>query len=129
MGGAATPLEGGRYVSLETFRRDGTGVRTPVWAAALDGRLVIVTGGDSPKVRRLRRDAKVRVAACDARGAVRGPWHQGQGRVIDDARHAARAHAALRQKYGWQMLALDGFARLSGRLARRAFLEISLSTF
>jgi hypothetical protein len=59
---------------------------------------------------------------------VRGPWHEGQGRVIDDAPLGARAYAALRQKYGWQMLALDGFSRLSGRMARRAFLEISVSS-
>jgi hypothetical protein len=113
-------------VSLETFRRDGRGVRTPVWVAPLDGRLVIVTAGASYKVRRLRADPRVRVAACDARGRLRGPWHAGRGRVLDDAAHASRAHRALRGKYGWQMLALDVFSRLGGRIHRRAFLEIAV---
>lgn len=125
---AGTVLEAERYVSLETFRRDGTGVKTPVWVAPLDGRLVIVTSGDSYKVKRLRSHARVRLAGCDARGLVHGPWHEGRGRVIDDAGHAARAHAALKEKYGWQMLVLDGFSRASGRIARRAFLEITVET-
>lgn len=125
---AETPLEAARYVSLETFRRDGSGVKTPVWAAPLDGRLVVVTSGTSYKVKRLGRDPRVRVAACDARGRARGPWHEGRGRILDDPVHAARAHAALGRKYGWQMLALDLVARLSGRMAQRAYLEVSVGT-
>lgn len=123
---ASAPLAAERYVSLETFRRDGRGVRTPVWVAPLEGRLVVVTGGDSHKVARLRRDPRVRLAPCDARGSVRGPWRDGRARLIDDPAHAARAHAALRRKYGVQMRLLDALSRVSGRLRRRTFLEMVL---
>ncbi len=34
-------LDRARYVSLETFRRDGRGVRTPVWAAPRGGKLYV----------------------------------------------------------------------------------------
>jgi len=37
-----------------------------------------------------------------------------------------RAHAALRRKYGWQMAAGDFFARIAGRINKRAYLEITL---
>ena len=50
----STPLDGETYISLETFRKDGSGVKTPVWAAALDGKLVVMTDGTSHKVKRLR---------------------------------------------------------------------------
>ena len=122
---SAVPFADERYISLETFKRDGTGVKTPVWAAPLDGALVIVTGGDSFKVKRLRRDPHTRVAACNARGSVRGDWREATGRVIDGAEHVARAHAALREKYGWQMIALDFFATIGRRRSKRAFLEVT----
>jgi PPOX class probable F420-dependent enzyme len=123
---AGTPLDQERYISLETFRKDGTGVKTPVWAAALDGKLFILTDGTSYKVKRLRNNPKCRAAACDARGRVNGPWHDGQCRILEDSAYIARGHAALKKKYGWQMLVLDFFSTLTGRKSRRAFLEISL---
>jgi PPOX class probable F420-dependent enzyme len=126
MADAATPLDQERYISLETFRKDGTGVATPVWAAALDGRLVIVTDGTSFKVKRLRNNAKIRAAACDARGKLKGPWFDGQCRIVDDPARAERARRALRDKYGWQMWLLDTAARLSRRMARRAYLEVAI---
>jgi PPOX class probable F420-dependent enzyme len=124
----STPLGDERYVSLETFRKDGTGVKTPVWAAPLEGRLVVMTDGTSYKVKRLRRDPHVRVAACDGRGNVRGDWMEGTGRVIEDSAAAERAHVALREKYGWQMGLTDFFSRLFGRMTRRAYLELTLGS-
>jgi PPOX class probable F420-dependent enzyme len=115
-----------RYVSLETFRKDGTGVKTPVWAALLEGRLVVMTDGTSYKVKRLRRDPRVRVAACDGRGTVRGAWAEGTGRVLEDPASTERAHAALREKYGWQVAMTDFFSRVFGRIGRRRYLEITI---
>src|SRR6202035_493524 len=66
------PLADAKYVNLETFKKDGNGVKTPVWAAPLDGKLVVMSAGDAFKVKRLRRDPHARVAACDVRGKVRG---------------------------------------------------------
>jgi PPOX class probable F420-dependent enzyme len=123
----STPLGNERYINLETFRKDGTGVKTPVWAAPLDGRLVVFTDGTSYKVKRLRNNPKVRAAACDARGNVRGDWLEGTARILDDEAHIARAGKALRAKYGWQLAGLDFFSRLAGRIKRRAYLEIDLS--
>lgn len=120
------PLADERYISLETFKKDGTGVKTPVWVAALDGALVIVTGGDSFKVKRIRNDAKVRVAPCDARGNVRGAWIAASAKIVDDPAVVSRAHAALRKKYGVQFALLDLFARISGRIERRAYLEVTI---
>ena len=122
----APPFADEPYISLETFKKDGNGVKTPVWAAPLDGKLVVMSAGDAFKVKRLRRDPHARVAACDMRGKVRGEWLEGTGRVLDDAEHVRRAHAALRQKYGWQMAMGDFFARIAGRIHKRAWLEITV---
>jgi PPOX class probable F420-dependent enzyme len=121
-----TSLDNEKYINLETFKKDGNGVKTPVWAAPLDGKLVIFTAGDSFKVKRIRRNSKCRAAACDMRGKVRGEWHDGTARVLEDTAAQERAHAALRKKYGWQMAVGDFFATISGRKSKRAFLEVTL---
>lgn len=112
------------YVNLETFKRDGTGVKTPVWVAPLDGNMVIFTDGTSYKVKRVRRDGRARVAACDARGGSNGPWSDARCWVVEDPGREARAYEALRSKYGWQMRAIDFFSWLFGRYDRRVVLEV-----
>ena len=123
---AASHLVDAKYVNLETFKKDGTGVKTPVWVAGVEGRLVIFTDGTSYKVKRLRRNPRVRVAECDARGKILGPWADGTGRVLEDAADAERAHAALRRKYGALMAVTDFFSGIAGRKKRRAYLEITV---
>ena len=63
-----------RYMALATFRRSGAEVRTPVWFAALDGKIYLFTAGESGKVKRLRNSSRARVAPSDMRGQVRGVW-------------------------------------------------------
>lgn len=124
---AIKTLENEPYISLETFRRNGNGVETPVWFATIDGKLYVVTDGTSAKVKRLRATKRVRVARCNVRGTVSGDWFEGQGRIVADPALAERAHAALVRKYGWQMWLLDAGSTLFGRIGRRAYLELSLA--
>ena len=102
-------------------------MKTPVWFAAAGEKLYVFTAGEAGKVKRLRHSPRLRVAPCDARGRVQGAWRDGIGRIVTDARVIERAHAALRAKYGWQMWLLDLFSRLTGRIRRRAWIEIELS--
>ncbi len=115
-----------RYLSLVTFRRNGNGVPTPLWIAPDDGKLYAVTDGTSAKMKRLRVTDRVRLAACDARGKVKGEWIEGHARRVDDPAVIARAMTALRQKYGWQVGLLNFFSRLFGRIDRRAYIEITI---
>jgi PPOX class probable F420-dependent enzyme len=123
---SGTPLDAEQYINLETFKKDGTGVKTPVWAAALDGKLVVMTDGTSYKVKRLRYNPKLRAAACDARGNVRGPWYEGTVSFLDEA-GAARADAALAKKYGLSYSVLGFFSGIAGRKKRRAYFEIAIA--
>jgi PPOX class probable F420-dependent enzyme len=114
-----------RYVSLATRRRDGREVRTPVWIAADDsGVLYLFSAGEAGKVKRIRNDGSVRLAPCTYRGEVTGAWQSGRARIVDDPATVARAYAALRAKYGWQMCVGDVFSRLTGRFHRRAIIAI-----
>ena len=121
-----TPLDRDPYVSLLSWKRDGSGVETPVWAAPLDGKLVVFTLKDSFKVKRIRRNPKVRVAKCDVAGKVLCPWDDGTGVLVDDAAHEARAYDALNAKYGWQMRLGTLMRSIFGGLDKRCVLEITL---
>ena len=124
---ARNTLEKESYISLATFRRNGAAVETPVWFAILDGKLYVVTDGTSAKVKRIRATKRVKVAACNVRGRVSGEWFEGRGRIVGEKKMIERAHAALQQKYGWQMWLLDASSTLFGRIGRRAYLELSLA--
>jgi PPOX class probable F420-dependent enzyme len=113
-----------RYLSLATYRRDGREVRTPVWFVLIGGRYYCFSAGDAGKVKRLRGRARAAIAACSARGAPRGPWFQARATLVADPVLEKRVYAALRARYGWQMALLDVLARLGGRHARRAVIEI-----
>ena len=61
-------LKDERYISLTTFKGDGTPVATPVWVAGQNGHLLVHTAAASWKVKRIRRDGHVQVAPCSAPG-------------------------------------------------------------
>jgi len=122
----AAELDHHRYMSLATFRRSGAQVATPVWFAAVDGRLYVVSAGTAGKVKRIRNASRARVAPCDMRGGVTGAWQEASARVITDAGPIARAQSALRAKYGWQVAIFNFVSRLTGRARRRAWLEVSI---
>ena len=91
-----------RYVSLTTFRRTGEPVSTPVWIAVQGDALVVTTGADSGKVKRLRRDPRVELRPCDARGQVADDADVASGTavVVDDPAQVVTLRTALTRKYG-----------------------------
>jgi hypothetical protein len=124
MGSDLAAFDQHRYLSLATFRRSGTEVRTPVWFAANGGRLFVFTAADSGKLKRLRHSSRARIAPSDMRGNVRGDWQDATARIVTDPAAIARAHAAMRSKYRWQLTLTDLASRLTGRIRHRAWIEI-----
>jgi hypothetical protein len=107
-----------RYLNLESLKRDGSAVRTPLWFAPdADGTFYIYSQAEAYKVKRLRRTPACRVAACDMRGNVSGPWQEARAEILSGAA-AAHGMALLDRRYWpWkQMLGL--LARLRPGAAR-----------
>jgi hypothetical protein len=110
-----------RYISLTTFKKDGTTASTPVWVASDDGRRLLVYSPSSTwKVRRVRRDPRVLVAPCTLRGRERGERVPGSARIVGDV----PIRSLLRAKYGWQKRALDLLNRRSEEAGAWVTLEI-----
>ncbi|MEO3974530.1 PPOX class F420-dependent oxidoreductase [Streptomyces sp. CAU 1734] len=95
-----------QYISLTTFRKNGTGVATPVWFAEDGGRLHVWTRSDSWKVRRLRNDSRVEVAVCDMRGNIAPDALRAEGtaELLDDT---GRVRKLLVRKYSWRFWLID----------------------
>lgn len=97
-------LAGERCISLTTFKRDGSPVSTPVWVTSDDGRRLLVwSGARTWKVRRVRRDPRVLVAAASFRGVERGARIAGRARVVTDP----GIDRLLHRKYGVLKRLLD----------------------
>lgn len=89
----------GKYLSLTTFRQDGTPVSTPVWLVRDGDVLRVITQADAGKAKRLRNDPRVLLAPCDARGNVKGPQIEGMA-MLQDAAKTARTAELVEKRYG-----------------------------
>ena len=70
-------LEDEKYISLETYKKDGSGVRTPVWFVLQNHTLYVVTRQNTGKVKRLNNNQDVRLAVCTMKGSITGQWQAG----------------------------------------------------
>ncbi|MET1123865.1 MAG: PPOX class F420-dependent oxidoreductase [Archaeoglobaceae archaeon] len=70
-------LKRAKFICLETYKKSGEPVRTPVWFAIEGDTIYFHTPANSGKVKRLRRNPKVRVAPCSRFGKIEGEWFEG----------------------------------------------------
>ena len=108
-----------KYINLQTFRRDGTAVATPLWFARRGGELVFYTTDNTGKVKRIRNNRRVRVAVSDVRGNLKGEWVEAEARRLDET-ESADANRLITEKYGLIKRAMDFFSRFRKR-PRAAF--------
>lgn len=101
-----------RHVSLETYRRDGRAVRTPVWIVAEGEKLYCWTISDTGKVKRIGKNPQVRLAICTARGDVRGEWVDGSARILEGRAELDKQMSRMRAKYGLLFLPFKWWPRI-----------------
>jgi uncharacterized protein len=97
--GGVAAIRGAKRSLLVTFKRDGTPVPTPAWAAECNGRLYVRTERAAGKVKRLRRDPRMLVAPCTVNGHPLGAPFEASARVLADDDEPI-AERALRTRYG-----------------------------
>lgn len=93
-------FNGKSFLNLETFRRNGQGVKTPVWFTQ-DGQVFYVrTVAGSGKVKRVRNNGAVRIVPCEANGTPKGEWVAAKAVEVTDEATARLVAALLEKKYG-----------------------------
>jgi len=125
-------LDRARYISLTTFKMDGSPVSSAVWITGNAGVYVFTTGDKTWKTKRLLRNSSVQVHVCDMRGRVKPQAirYVGTGAVMTAADAVATAERALAVKYGWQFRAtklVDRIKGLFGGMQRQEPVAVQLS--
>lgn len=93
----------GKYMSLVTFKRDGTPVATPMWFVHDGERLLVMTDAHSAKVKRIRRNPEVTVATCRPSGRVIGEPLAAEAKILPASENES-AHELLQRKYRWDFI-------------------------
>ena len=116
---AAPDLEAlfpGRYLSVTSFKRDGTGVATPVWFVGDGRQLFAFTDLHSAKVKRIRRNPMLLVAPCRPNGKLRGKPIPAHADVLTATPDLDRVQRLLRERYRFSYPVVMFFFRLARRV-------------
>jgi len=111
-----------QYLALETFCKNGQGVRTPVWFAQEGDALFVWTEASSGKAKRIRRDGTVRIAPSTGAGEALDEWTEARAQVDDSPEALRHIQALMRKKYG---ISFDLFGLL-GKLRKAQHTSIRI---
>jgi PPOX class probable F420-dependent enzyme len=118
-------FDGKSFLNLETFRRNGQGVKTPVWFTRDGQSLYVRTVAGSGKVKRVRNNGTVRIVPCEANGNPTGEWVLAHAVEVTDAETAELVRGLLEKKYG--AVQVRSFAALTAvRREKYTVLKIEL---
>ncbi len=120
-----TQLKNGSHISIKTFRKNGEGATTPVWFLEDKDLFFICTGGATYKVKRIRNNPEVQIAASDASGNLKGEYFEGKAKILAK-NEVDPIYTLFRKKYsGFRMW--NFFANLGKKEEKKhIYLEITL---
>jgi PPOX class probable F420-dependent enzyme len=96
------PFSQQQYLNMETFRKSGLGVKTPVWFVQDGETLFVRTIADSGKVKRIHNNSKVNIAPCTMDGTPLGLWVPAQACEVTSIDIEHKVERLLGKKYGLQ---------------------------
>jgi uncharacterized protein len=125
-GDKLSQFAGEKYICIETYRKTGDPVRTPVWFVEENGELLVRTDSDTGKMKRIHNNPRVRVATCNIRGNVKGEWVEGEARKVD-TNSSEHVFSLLKKKYGTMYRMVRFTERFSRSKAKPVGLAIQIS--
>lgn len=100
-----------KYINIETFKKNGSAVRTPIWFIIYEGVIFFRTDSKSGKVKRIRNNPNVRIAPCDIRGNIKGTWFDGKA-MFADTKESSIAFSMIDKKYGFLTALIRSFNKI-----------------
>jgi uncharacterized protein len=123
---APSQFEGENVISLETYRKNGEPVRTPVWFLEENGILYVHTDDSTGKVKRIRRNPKVRVAPSHFRGKPKAEYIDARAELETSPETVRKFHSQIYKKYGLQGTVTKFIQRFSRSKANDVIITIHL---
>lgn len=112
------------FINVQTFRKNGQAVDTPVWFVERDGRIYVRTISSAGKVKRIRNNPQTRIMPCDQRGGPLGAWTDATARLMSEDEDRV-VNGYFQAKYGFTKRIFDALNAL--RRSRWQAIEISLA--
>lgn len=94
------------YIRLETFKKSGQAIATPVWFVVENDALFVRSYANSGKVKRMRNNPHVRIAPSDAMGNPHGVTIDGTA-IRANGDIEIRISQLLYRKYGLMKMSFD----------------------
>jgi len=104
-----------KYINLETYKRDNTSVKTPVWFVIDKGLVYIITRENTGKVKRLKNNQNVRVVPCSFKGEIKNEWVNGKAQKVTGS-EADNVIKLRKKKYGFAVRLSGLFTSQKGNL-------------
>ncbi|WP_156687856.1 PPOX class F420-dependent oxidoreductase [Mycobacterium sp. Marseille-P9652] len=115
-----------QYLLLTTFTKDGRPKPTPIWAAGDGDRLLVITGAESWKVKRIRNTPRVTLATCTMRGQSTSEAVEATATVLDKSQTPA-VYDAIGRRYGIVGKVFNFVSKLRGGANNNIGLELRLN--
>ncbi len=87
------------YINLETYKKDGTGIKTPVWFVTDQDIIYVITREKTGKVKRIKNNSSIRICPCSFNGTLKGKWVSGHATKIQ-GKEEEEAISLRKKKYG-----------------------------
>ena len=91
-------FEKAKYINIQTYKKTGQPISTPVWFIIKDNKIFFRTSHNSGKIKRIRNNNKVKFALCDIRGKIKGEWYEGIAKIENDSDNSILFQ--INKKYG-----------------------------
>nr|AIF18258.1 pyridoxamine 5'-phosphate oxidase family protein [uncultured marine thaumarchaeote KM3_82_C03] len=104
-----------KYINLETYKRDNTPIKTPVWFVIDKGLVYIITRESTGKVKRLKNNQNVRIVPCSFKGEIKSEWVNGKAQKIMGS-EADKVIKIRKKKYGFAVRLSGLFTSQKGNL-------------
>ena len=104
--GMITPFLDEKYLNLETYRKNGQAVRTPVWFIIDNGVIYVTTPSTAGKIKRLTHSKNIRIVPSNMRGTPKGDW-VGAIAYFANESESSQAIKLRKKKYGIKAKLID----------------------
>ena len=91
-------FEKAKYINIQTYKKTGQPISTPVWFIIKDNKIFFRTSHNSGKIKRIRNNNNVKFALCDIRGKIKGEWYEGIAKIENDSDNSILFQ--INKKYG-----------------------------
>jgi hypothetical protein len=102
-----------KYINLETYKKDGTPIRTPVWFVIDNDLIYVITREETGKVKRIKNNQNVRIVPCSFKGEPKNEWIRGKAEKITDE-GSQKAIKLRKKKYGMSARLIGLFTSQKG---------------